>query len=429
MICFADEIAFGPNSTASFVNPTCTSSSVGPGPGPSSEAYRCERSWPSDVDAHEDTDAAALTDATTSSHASRCIIILHGDLSAPGKPITGPLYVRPILEPHPWAQDNEIVPPDEFLVDLIHRAFHRMFEGDGDHPPMAPSVRVVNLSIGDPARMFIRRLSPLAKLIDWLSHKYNLVVIVSAGNHRLDAPISPDDLKDAERQRTSAARVHHSLLRQHRLLSPAEAVNVVTVGAQQTDNLDGPLPDTVVDLFDRDGPASYSATGFGFRRSVKPEVLLPGGREVYVRPPTLDGEFVLEPARAETTGPGIRVAAPGLAGSLDGSVYTCGSSNAAALATRTIRQHVAGCAGMDRAAGVERGMVEELLADGPVQEARHDPDELVETPRPWPGSRREELVENPGGQPADRGDLPVGSERARSRSVTCSLRYLRPNAR
>ncbi len=266
-------------------------------------------------------------------------LIMHGDLSAPGKPITGPLYVRPILEPHPWARDTEeIVPPDEFLVDLIHRAFHRMFEGDGDDPPAARSVRVVNLSIGDPARMFIRRLSPLAKLIDWLSHKYNLVVIVSAGNHRLDASISPDDLKDAERQRTSAARAYHLLLRQHRLLSPAEAVNVVTVGAQHTDNLDGPLPDTVVDLFDRDGPASYSATGFGFRRSVKPEVLLPGGREIYVRPPNLDSEFVLEPARAETTGPGIRVAAPGLAGSLDGSVYTCGSSNAAALATRTIDQ-------------------------------------------------------------------------------------------
>jgi hypothetical protein len=45
---------------------------------------------------------------------------------------------------------------------------------------------------------------------------------------------------------------------------------------------------------------------------------------------------VLAPAPAESTEPGIRVAAPGLAGSLDGTVDTFGSSNAAALATRSI---------------------------------------------------------------------------------------------
>ena len=66
-----------------------------------------------------------------------------------------------------------------------------MFEGDGDDPPTAPSVRVVNLSIGDPARTFVRRLSPLAKLVDWLGHKYNVVVVVSAGNHGLEVDLLP----------------------------------------------------------------------------------------------------------------------------------------------------------------------------------------------------------------------------------------------
>jgi Subtilase family len=265
-------------------------------------------------------------------------LITHGDLSALGQPITGRLYVRPILEPHPWVSDAEIVPPEELLVDLIHRAFHRMFEGDGEDPPAAPGVRVVNLSIGDPSRMFIRRLSPLAKLLDWLSHKYNLVVIVSAGNHPAGLTLAPEDLVEPERQRAAAAQARHSRLRQHRLLSPAEAVNVITVGAQHSDSVQAAVPDTVIDVFDRDGPAGYSATGFGFRRSVKPEVLLPGGRQIYVRPPDGDGEVILLPAPAETTGPGIRVAAPGLAGSLDGTVYTYGSSNAAALATRSVDQ-------------------------------------------------------------------------------------------
>ena len=98
------------------------------------------------------------------------------------------------------------------------------------------------------------------------------------------------------------------------------------------------MPDTVIDAFGSNGPAGYSATGFGFRRSVKPDVLLPGGREIYLRPATGEDQVILEPACVEATGPGIRVAAPGLEGEIDGSVYTFGSSNATALATRTIDQ-------------------------------------------------------------------------------------------
>ena len=64
---------------------------------------------------------------------------------------------------------------------------------------------------------------------------------------------------------------------------------------------------------------------------------LPGGRQVYLRPISTDGDTLpLRAAPVEATGPGIRVAAPGLAGHLDGTVYTCGSSNAAALGTRAI---------------------------------------------------------------------------------------------
>lgn len=285
--------------------------------------------------------AASYTAGQHSHGTAMASLITHGDLSVPGSPIAGPLYVRPIMQPHPWVPGVETVLPDELLVDLVHRAFHRMFEGDGSHPPAAPSVRVVNLSIGDPARMFIRRMSPLAKLLDWLSHKYNLVVVVSAGNHWLNPSIPRAALSDPEATREAAARAHQSALRRHRLLSPAEAVNVVTVGAQHADAVDITLPDTAIDVFDTDGPAGYSATGFGFRRSVKPDVLLPGGREIFVRPP--DGEdedegVELIPAQTESTGPGIRVAAPAVVGGLDGTVYTCGSSNSAALATRTIEQ-------------------------------------------------------------------------------------------
>jgi hypothetical protein len=42
----------------------------------------------------------------------------------------------------------------------------RLFEEDGNQPPVAPQVRVVNLSIGIRDRVFDSALSPLARLLD-----------------------------------------------------------------------------------------------------------------------------------------------------------------------------------------------------------------------------------------------------------------------
>jgi hypothetical protein len=82
-------------------------------------------------------------------------------------------------------------------------------------------------------------------------------------------------------------------------------------------------------------PALYNAIGFGYRRSVKPEVLLPGGRSLHQRPPpTSTGQLTLGPARTAARGPGLRVAAPGGAGMLNATAHSYGTSNATALATR-----------------------------------------------------------------------------------------------
>lgn len=265
-------------------------------------------------------------------------LIVHGDLSQPGPAPRQPIYVRPILEPHDQFPRQEIVPRDELLVDLVHRAFHRMFEGDGEGEPTVPSARIINLSIGDPARVFVRRLSPLARLLDWLAHKYNLVIVVSGGNHSTIGPaVAAESLSDPLARRSAATQSLSERARQRRLLSPGEAINVVTVGALHEDGLTDDLPDTVVDVTLRGAPASYSPVGFGFRRSVKPEVLLPGGRQLFrAPPPGVSGVVELEPAVTVGTGPGLCVAAPGLAGETDYGSFICGTSNAAALATRTI---------------------------------------------------------------------------------------------
>lgn len=267
---------------------------------------------------------------------STASLIIHGDLADPGPAVRQPLYVRPILTVHEHFPRTEIVPRDELLVDLVHRAFHRMFEGDAGGEPMAPGIRIVNLSVGDPIRVFIRRLSPLARLLDWLAHRYNVVIVVSGGNHNRCLPeVDASVLADGEAAAAATARSLYQRARQRRLLSPAEAVNVVTVGAVHADGVDVDLPDTVVDLVQAGTPATYSPVGFGFRRSVKPEVMLPGGRQIFrAPPPGASGMIEIEPAHTAALGPGVVVAGPGLGGELDAVTHTSGTSNAAALATR-----------------------------------------------------------------------------------------------
>lgn len=262
-------------------------------------------------------------------------IIVHGDLSRPEPALTRRLYVRPLLEPH-WSGD-EVTPQAQLLVDLVHRSLRRIVEGDGAQSAVAPSVRIVNLSIGDPGRAFVRRLSPLARLLDWFAFEYNLVVVVSAGNHPGTLSVPRAALGDPSAMSEATLRTGLAEARHRRLLSPAESINAITVGATHADGTSDSLPDTVVDPLEPGLPATYSSTGFGFRRSVKPDVHLPGGRQLFSRPPNSDDELVeLPQLDSPVRAPGIRVGAPGVAGQLNGEVFTVGTSNAAASATRTV---------------------------------------------------------------------------------------------
>lgn len=266
-------------------------------------------------------------------------LIAHGDLSTPGGALPRRIYIRPIFEPHPVYPRTEVVPQDQLLVDLIHRAFRRIFEGDSGEDPAAPSVRIVCLALGDPARVFVRRLSPLARLLDWLAEKYNIVIAVSGGNvdgrPRIDFGTSADN----QARQSEVLKSLHEQARNRRLLAPAEAVNVLTVGAVHADGLELELPDTVLDVVPNGLPASYSPGGFGYRRSVKPEILLPGGRQVFrAPPPGVTGPALLEVLESPAVGPGLAAATPGLAGETDAVSYTCGTSNSTALATRILSQ-------------------------------------------------------------------------------------------
>ena len=267
-------------------------------------------------------------------------LMCHGDLDRRSDAAENPLYARPILQPqHGYGgQFSETIPPDVLPVDLIHRSVRRLFETEGGEPPAAPTIRFVNLSICDPARPLMRQMSSWARLLDWLAWKYQILFIVSAGNHRQDieleiprtalATLSPD-----QRERTVIRAVARDT-RNRRLLSPAETLNGLTVGALHQDASQSAAPNLIDPFVGTGGPNVLSAHGPGYRRAIKPDVFLPGSRQLLTEKlGTAHSKATLRIADSISP-PGQRVATPGNAGQLDRTWYTTGTSNAAAVVAR-----------------------------------------------------------------------------------------------
>ena len=267
-------------------------------------------------------------------------LIIHGDLSVPEIPLDRKVYVRPIMrhEELPSDQYVERVSPDTLFVDLLHRAVRRILIGESSRPPVAPSVRIINLSIGDRGRPLVRRMSPIGRLVDWLALEYNVLFIISAGNHVDPISIPAEGASDRESARADALQAVHASQIVRGILPPGDAMNAVTVGAVHADG--SPDPDessNVWDLSRQGEPALYSATGPGVDRMIKPDIYHVGGRRLFVRPikqSVLRSDVDLCPARTTRTGPGLRVAAPSEWGSSNRTTFECGTSHATALVTR-----------------------------------------------------------------------------------------------
>ncbi|HXH23982.1 MAG TPA: S8 family serine peptidase [Vicinamibacterales bacterium] len=294
-------------------------------------------------------------------------LIIHGDLNAAERALTRPLYVRPVMITADMPELGEHAPSDRLLVDTLYRAILRI-KGTGapGQPGIAPTVFLVNVSLGDRRRPFANLVSPLARLLDFLAEKYGIVFLVSAGNVT-DQLTLPDfnhwgEFAGATSETRERAVLSALFAAKHErsLLSPAEAVNVITIGAQHTDNVvDRVGADTAVDPFEDPAlPNASCAIGLGYRRAVKPDLYLPGGREhvrmavggagvrlMFGRPQRMYGLG----AAAPDSGPGSR---------LNQTVYVDGTSAATALATRAA--HLIFDSLMDREGG-------SLLADIPPE--------------------------------------------------------------
>lgn len=268
-------------------------------------------------------------------------LILHGDIHAGERALTRRLYVRPVMSAP--ASGPEQTRGDRLLIDTIHRAVLRM-KGSAGEEPAAPTVFLVNLSMGDRRRPFTRLMSPLARLLDYLSAYYGILFLVSAGNitDPLQLPDSDFDTWDAfeaalpDVREQAVLKALNRVQHQRTLLSPAESLNAITVGAQHHDWVDPrPRRQLVVDpLGDHMLPNVSSALGLGYRRSVKPEICLPGGRE-HLRMRASGGGIKV--GFGEPQGLfGLCAAAPDRTGSgqLNKTALSGGTSSATALATR-----------------------------------------------------------------------------------------------
>lgn len=260
-------------------------------------------------------------------------LIIHGELDSSGKPVGAALgsklYVRPVMVARQHLDGfREEIPMHLLTVDLIHRAVRRLFEREGDQPPAQPTVRIINLSIGEQFRPYLRSMGPLARLLDWLALKYGVLFVVSAGNHALpELPSSLAQLSPADRAAAIAKAIGDDA-RNRRILSPGEAIHALTVGALHQAENTTVVPSAWVEPLGRGHPSVISAVGPGYRSSVKPEVFAPGGR-VVLQPPLLPtGQW-----SSVTRRYGLRTAAAA-EGDLSKTAMDCGTSHAAALTSR-----------------------------------------------------------------------------------------------
>lgn len=260
-----------------------------------------------------------------------------GDLQAQEAPLSRPVVVRPVT--YAPAFGDECFPESALIPDDMVRAVRRLITGDAEANASAPSVLIINISLGDRNKPFFQRLSAWARALDWLSYEHGILFVVSAGN----APIiRVNEMSDGDafsassgelRARATFAGVRDAIA-ERTILSPAEATNVLTVGATHQDALNH--PETLGTSYDPAPhgllPSLLSRVGPGFLNSVKPDLLLPGGK-LRVHTTLNQSPAVIRFPGANRFG-GLQVAGP----DAQGTAWSGATSAAAALGSRAAHQ-------------------------------------------------------------------------------------------
>ncbi len=174
-----------------------------------------------------------------------------------------------------------------------------------------------------------------------------MLFIVSAGNYSDNFVLNIksyefDELDSNQIQNISLQHIVETNFNR-KILTPAESINSLTVGASHFDYSEANNLYQRINLITADNLISpISRIGFGYKKSIKPEILMPGGRKLYRKQPIQDLEgktkFFIESQPFSAHQPGNKAALPGPEGSNISTGYLCGTSNATALASRLAAQ-------------------------------------------------------------------------------------------
>lgn len=283
--------------------------------------------------------SGALAPAQTRQHGTAMAsLIIHGDLKAPDtKPLSRPLAVLPVLVA-PSISSKETIPTGKLPIGVIYRALKTIVSANRRSNPGLRRVVVINHSICDVYAPFVRRPSPWATLLDYYSHEYNLLFVVSAGNIFSRFPVSAfrniaayESADPATREAAVLGAIEMAKATRT-MLSPAESVNALTIGAVHADHAE-PDHTAAPDPYPTFAMSNLaSAVGLGVNRSVKPDFLEKGGRFAAGMTNVRGG--CLEIHARPSAHYGQQVASPSPTGQLNRRILTSGTSNAAALTTR-----------------------------------------------------------------------------------------------
>ncbi|MDE0103092.1 MAG: S8 family serine peptidase [Bryobacterales bacterium] len=264
-------------------------------------------------------------------------LILRGDLNADGEALRDTrLASVPVLVD---IGGDTRSPQDRLFVDLVHVALTRLLKGE---EPLTGDVFVVNFSVGLRECHFGGRISALARLMDWWSSSEGILFVISAGNtgELMLEEVKPSEFEDAntEKRRYIVDDALRAAAFGRTILAPAECLNGLCIGAISRDisGDDPPEQAGILSLEDCNSvfPQITSALGLGPHRSIKPDLLAPGGKLEFRAFPHREGTLLRPVTVYGRTG--LAAAAPG--GQFGTIQKVCGTSGATALTTRAILQ-------------------------------------------------------------------------------------------
>jgi Subtilase family len=268
-------------------------------------------------------------------------LVIHGDLNLSPNTIDRKIYFRPVMYADGGPGGGvEVFKQDRLIVDTMVEAVVRMRDEN-----FGREVFAINLSLGDPNKMFGGIPSSWARALDYLAQQYGVLFVISAGN--CSEPINLKHCSDynafsalsAEDIAKQLLDGLHDVKADRRVIAPADSLNALTVGAWHHDSPGTPTTLGHLNPFStaHHFPAVSSRLGTGIKRSVKPEILMSGGRQRIVQDHSGPPAVRVKPHGQANKSFGLQVAAPPTAIGTTRH-FTLGTSAAAALATNTLHK-------------------------------------------------------------------------------------------